>query len=206
MMASAGKDPETLRNRLVEAALEILAQDGIEALTLRAVARRVGVSHGAPARHFRSLSDLRAEVAAVGFRLLSEAVEKSNAQIDGDGAPILGLAAGGRAYVETAIRHPGLFALMSRAGDLDLENTSFARDSVAAFAGLLEHVRAAQIAGWKPADDPHLLAGALWSSVHGLATLWTQGAYQNANPKASLDEAIAVTLQLSEPERSGEIH
>jgi AcrR family transcriptional regulator len=197
MKAPAGKDPETLRDRLIEAALEILAQDGIEALTLRSVARRVGVSHGAPARHFRSLSDLRAEVAAVGYRLLSEAIEKSSAQLDADRASSSGLAAAGRAYVDSAIAHPGLFALMFRAGDLDPENASYARDSDAAFKRLLEHVRVAQSAGWKPAHDPRLLAGALWSSVHGLATLWVQGAYQNANPAASLDEAIVATLQLA---------
>jgi AcrR family transcriptional regulator len=197
MKAKAGKGPETLRDRLIEAALEILARDGIEALTLRSVARRVGVSHGAPARHFRSLSDLRAEVAAVGYRLLSEAIEKSSAQLDADRASSSGLAAAGRAYVDSAIAHPGLFALMFRAGDLDPENVSYARDSDAAFKGLLEHVRVAQSAGWKPAHDPRLLAGALWSSVHGLATLWVQGAYQNANPAASLDEAIVATLQLA---------
>ncbi len=191
------KDPETLRDRLIEAALEILAQDGIEALTLRSVARRAGVSHGAPARHFRSLSDLRAEVAAVGYRLLSEAVEKSNAQLEPDGASSDRLAAAGRAYIDSALAHPGLFALMFRAGDLDTQNASYARDSDAAFKGLLEHVHVAQSTGWKPADDPRLVAGALWSSVHGLATLWIQGAYQNANPDASLEEAIAATLQLA---------
>lgn len=195
------KDPESLRDRLIEAALEILAQEGIEALTLRSVARRAGVSHGAPARHFRSLSDLRAEVAAVGFRLLSEAIEKSNAQIPSQGGSASRLAAAGRAYIDSAIAHPGLFALMFRTGDLDPENASYARDSDAAFKRLLEHVHFAQAAGWKAAEDPRLLAGALWASGHGLATLWIQGAYQNANPDASLDDAIVATFQLADRNR-----
>jgi len=190
------KDPETLRDRLIEAALEILAEDGIEALTLRLVARRAGVSHGAPARHFRSLSDLRAEVAAVGYRLLSEAIEKSDAQIVSGAGSLARLGAAGRAYLDCALANPGLFALMFRAGDLDSENTSLSRDSGAAFRGLLQHVRVAQSAGWKSGDDSRLLAGALWASVHGLATLWIHGAYQDANPDASLDDAIATTLQL----------
>ena len=197
MMEIANKDPETLRERLIEAALEILSEDGIEALTLRSVARRAGVSHGAPARHFRSLSDLLAEVAAVGYRLLSEAVEKSGASLPPDEASSSHLAAAGRAYIESALAHPGLFALMFRTGDLAADNLSYARDSSAAFRGLLEHVLVAQSEGWKPDHDPRLLAGALWSSVHGLATLWAQGAYQNANPEASLENAIATTLQLA---------
>ena len=197
MAPDSDKDLESLRDRLIEAALGILAQDGIEALTLRSVARRAGVSHGAPARHFRSLSDLRAEVAAVGYRLLSEAIEKSNAQIPSDGGSSSCLADAGRAYVDSALANPGLFALMFRTGDLDTENESYSRDSGAAFKGLFEHVRVAQSAGWKSTDDPRLLAGALWASVHGLATLWAQGAYQNANPDVSLEEAIVATLQLA---------
>jgi AcrR family transcriptional regulator len=208
------KDPETLRDRLVEAALEILLQEGIEALTLRSVARRVGVSHGAPARHFRSLADLRAEVAAVGFRLLSEAIEKSSALIPADASadrdlPIASdafrrLSAAGHAYLDCALANPGLFALMFRRGDLDSENASLARDSSAAYNGLLEHVRVAQAAGWKSTDDSGLLAGALWASIHGLATLWLLGAYQEVNPSASLDDAVATMMALSAQDRKGE--
>jgi AcrR family transcriptional regulator len=229
MATEVERDPETLRDRLVEAALGILSEEGIEALTLRSVARRAGVSHGAPARHFRSLADLRAEVAAVGFRLLSEAVEKSSslapveagrsaelsktaitALPDTVASPapsaasassttdaLFRLGAAGRAYLDCALASPGLFALMFRRGDLDGQNPSLTRDSSAAFNGLLEHVCVAQAAGWKSNDDSRLLAGALWASIHGLATLWLQGAYQEVNPSASLDDAVATTMALS---------
>jgi len=193
-----------LGDRLVQVALELLAEEGIEALTLRSVARRAGVSHGAPARHFRSLSDLRAEVAATGFRLLSEAIEKADAGSLSSSGPMLRLAAAGRAYVECALANPGLFALMFRKGDLDPDNESLRRDSSAAFERLLDAVGLAQTEGWQAGRDSRLLAGALWASVHGLATLWAGGAYQGAISHASLDDALKITLELTNDVRQGE--
>jgi AcrR family transcriptional regulator len=187
----------SLADRLVQAALDLLASEGIDALTLRSVARRAGVSHAAPARHFRSLSDLRAEVAAVGYRRLSEAIEKSDASLVPGAGPMPRLIAAGRAYVNCAIADPGLFALMFRPGDHDPENASLLRDSRAAFERLLEHVRLAQDAGWHEDRDSLLLAGSMWASVHGLATLWVQGAYSTAIPHASLEDALSITLNLT---------
>ena len=115
------------------------------------------------------------------------------------------LAAAGRAYLDCGLANPGLFALMFRIGDLDSENASLARDSNAAFEGLLEHVRFAQVAGWKSAENSRLLAGSLWASIHGMTTLWVQGAYQKANPEASLDDAVASTMALSARDRKGEM-
>lgn len=192
-----------LSERLVQVALQLLAEEGIEALTLRTVARRAGVSHGAPARHFRSLADLRAEVAAHGFRLLSEAIEKCTAPLPADVPPLERLAAAARAYVDCALENPGLFALMFRSGDLDPTNAAYARDAEAAFERLLDHVRAAQAEGWHAGRDPRLLAGSMWALVHGLATLWAQGAFQGPVPHASLDDALTTTLELVH-DRQGE--
>jgi AcrR family transcriptional regulator len=197
-------DPDApLSERLVQVALQLLAEEGIEALTLRTVARRAGVSHGAPARHFRSLADLRAEVAAHGFRLLSEAIEKCTAPLLPEVSPVERMRAASRAYLDCVLENPGLFALMFRAGDLDLTNPAYARDSHAAFERLLDHVRAAQAEGWHADRDPRLLAGSLWASIHGLATLWAQGAFQGPVPHASLDDALSITLELVH-DRQGE--
>jgi AcrR family transcriptional regulator len=171
-----------LDERLVEVTLELLAEEGLEGLSLRNVARRAGVSHAAPARHFRSLADLLAEVAARGFALLSEAMLRSDAQLPP------------RADVVT---------LMFRTEDLDVGNASFARDSRAAFDGLLHHVRACQASGWQAERDTRLLAGSMWAAVHGLATLWSQGAYQAPIPGASLEDALTTTLELVALDRQG---
>jgi len=208
---SAQGSTEPLDQRLVQVALRIVADEGPEALTLRRIARRAGVSHSAPLRHFRSHADLLAAVAARGFALLSEAIDKSGAQLPPGAGPVPRLAALARAYVRTAVDHPGLFALMFRPGDLDVTNEAFLRESTAGFEHVVRHVRAAQDAGWHAHRDTRVLAGATWAAVHGLATLWSQGALRGAiahrpaghDPAASerslepsLEDAISTTLEL----------
>jgi AcrR family transcriptional regulator len=193
-----------LGERLVQVTLELLAEQGLEDLSLRRIARRAGVSHGAPARHFRSHADLLAEVAARGFALLSEALRKCDAQLPSDASPQRQLAAAARAYLDCALANPALFALMFRPESLDPSNASFARDSRDAFEALLQRVRSAQRAGWHPHTDTRLLAGSTWASLHGLATLWAQGAYQGPIPGVSLDDALSTTLELIGDDRQGD--
>lgn len=189
-------DPAPLDARLVQVALELLAEGGVEGLSLRRIARRAGVSHGAPLRHFRSAADLLAEVAARGFRQLSEAVEESSARLAPGAGPVARLAAAGRAYVGGAVANPGLFALMFRPEELDVENASFRRHAGEAFEQVVRHVRAAQDAGWQPQRDTRLLAGCVWAAVHGLASLWSQGALAGPVPDATLEAALETTLDL----------
>jgi AcrR family transcriptional regulator len=195
-MPAAPRPHHRLDERLVDVAVQLAACEGVESLTLRRIARRAGVSHGAPLRHFAGLADLLAEVAARGFRLLSQAIERSAAALPAAASPGARLAVGLRAYVACAVENPGLFALMFRPEALDARNPSFRRDSEAAFQQLLRQVRAAQEAGWHRGRDARLLAGAVWASVHGLATLWSQGALAHPVVPASLDDAIATTLEL----------
>jgi AcrR family transcriptional regulator len=202
--SSAPEAEVGLDERLVEVALDLLRERGLEELTLRRIARRAGVSHGAPARHFRSHADLLAEVAARGFALLSEAMQKSDALLPAAAGPRERLTAAARAYVDAAVANPALFSLMFRSGDLDLTNASFGRESAAAFEALLQRVEAAQRAGWHAERDTALLAGSIWASVHGLATLWAQGAFQGPIPHASLDDALTTTLELVDDGRRGD--
>jgi len=185
-----------LRERLVQETLALLAEQGVEALTLRRIARQAGVSHGAPLRHFRGRADLLSEVAARGFRALSEAVEKSDAQLAADAGAAARLRAGARAYVECAVARPGLFALMFRPEHLDPDNASYLAHGSAAFEQLRAKVASAQRAGWHAERNTRGLAGAVWASLHGLALLWSQGAFAGPIPGASLDDAIDTTLEL----------
>jgi AcrR family transcriptional regulator len=187
---------EQTRERLIQTALALLAEQGLEGLSLRNIARLAGVSHGAPLRHFESRADLLSEVAATGFRTLSEAIEKSAAQLAAGVGPRARLRAGSRAYVECAVANPGLFALMFRPELLHADNPSYRRDGGAAFERLLVQVRAAQDAGWHPHRDTRVLAGAVWASLHGFATLWAQGALGEVVPHASLDDALTTALEL----------
>jgi AcrR family transcriptional regulator len=185
-----------LAERLVDVTEQLLAREGIEAVTLRRIARRAGVTHGAPLRHYRSLATLLSEVAARGFQMLSRAVEAEAAAVPAGQGPGARLAAGARAYVGCAVANPALFALMFRTDALDPDHETFARDSRAAFEQLVHLVRAVQDAGWRSAQDTRRLAGSLWALMHGLATLFSQGAYGVVVPDTSLDQALGVTIDL----------
>jgi AcrR family transcriptional regulator len=198
MPASTSRRRGSLDERLLDVAEELLASRGVEGLSLRRIARRAGVSHGAPLRHYPSLAALLSEVAARGFRLLSEAIDKSAAQLPPGAGPLARLAAAGRGYVELAVAKPGLFTLMFRPEALQRDNPRLARASAESFEQLVRLVRAAQDAGWRPERETRLLAGCVWSAVHGLATLWADGAFAGATgaPGASLDDALEITQEL----------
>ena len=185
-----------LAERLVEEAEALLAEAGIEALTLRGVAARAGVTHGAPLRHYASLTALRSELARRGFERLTASVGMAAAAVPPGGGTAARLAACARAYLSAAVANPGLFALMFRPELLDVHHAGFARASAGAFDQLLGHVRAAQDAGWHVDRDSRRLAGVLWSAIHGLAGLWAQGAYAAVVPETTLEEALAITLDL----------
>ncbi|MBN2622409.1 MAG: TetR/AcrR family transcriptional regulator [Acidimicrobiales bacterium] len=175
--------PASPRDRLLQAAREVVAADGLEGLTLRAIARHAGVSHGAPLRHFPSLAALLAAVAADGFTRLMASIDTRLAEADEAaahaGATLGGrerLAVAGRAYVEFALADPGVFSVTFRPERVDVTDDDYLRQGMASFAQLVGLVEAAQADGWhagRPAAD---LAAVLWANVHGLAVLALHGA------------------------------
>src|SRR5271155_4286068 len=113
-----------LRVALIRSAREILETEGYEALTLRAAARRVGVSQAAPYNHFADKAALLAAIAAQGFREFAAAMRQ---EMDAEVEPQARLNATGIAYVAFATSNPGLFKLMfgssahQASGDPDLD-------------------------------------------------------------------------------------
>lgn len=143
----AGYHHGDLRRALVDAALLIVAEEGPGRMSLREVARRAGVSHAAPAHHFRDKAGLLTSIAAEGWRLLGDVLEQ---------AP--DFAAQGVTYVLFATEHPAHFAVM-RAPDLlrtDDPELTAAQDR----AGAQLH---------SCASGGRALAA--WAMVHGLASL-----------------------------------
>lgn len=150
-----------LRAACVEAGVRLVEDEGPDAVTIRGVARIAGVSHTAPLHHFRDRHELLDAVADRGFDLL---VERLDASLAPDATPTEALRAYGRAYVDHAVEHRGLFTLMFRpTGEIQGE---------ASYRRLIDLCAAAQAAGELPGDDPFRLALLLWSSVHGLAALY----------------------------------
>lgn len=185
-----------LSERLVAVADEILRTDGLAALSMREVARRAGVTHGAPLRHYRSFASLLAEVAIAGFRELEESVDAAAAAVPPGSGATARIAAAARAYVGCAVKNPGRFSVMFRPELLDASHPGLARQSYGAFEQLVRLVGGAQDAGWRTRDDTRRLAGSLWAGVHGLATLWIDASYPRVVPGVSLDDAVSDLVAL----------
>src|SRR5262245_6568461 len=171
------------REHLIATARRLLDADGLEPLTLREIARRGGLSHGAPLRHFPSLATLLSAVAAQGFRELSAAMASAIAETSPGATALERLAAAGRGYVSFALGSPGVFALMFHPERVDATAADYREAGATAFGQLRELVAAAQASGYHP-DVPNVqLAAVVWASVHGLAQLWLQGALQGAGDR-----------------------
>lgn len=161
-----------LRQALLVKSERILEKEGIGALTLRAAARAAGVSHAAPTNHFGDITGLLSELAAEGFCRLNVALEAAVAKTSGE--PRAALLAMGRAFVEFARVHPGLFTLMIRGERLDFARPAL-RQAVANTQALL---RAAVTEKLEKTLSPLRVAAqitALWSLAQGYAMLMLEG-------------------------------
>lgn len=158
-----------LRRALLAATEELLESGGVDAFTLREVARRAGVSHGAPAHHFGDVQGLLSEFTAESFAQLAAAMRRRRAEAP-EGA-FAQLRASGIAYVEYAVTHRARFQLMFRSDRLDWNRASLAMSSADAFGQFVECMnRVCREAGAPPELDADKIALA-WSTVHGFATL-----------------------------------
>lgn len=166
-----------LRTALLKEAEAILELDGIQALTLRAVARAAGVSHAAPNNHFDNLTGLLSELAAVGYMRFGAALA---AAMDAAGSdPKARMDAMGRAYVGFARGQPGLFELMFRSERLDGARPAL-RQAIDATRQALRDATVAR--RFTASHTPLQLAAqgtALWSLVHGFSMLLLEGRLDN---------------------------
>lgn len=177
---------------LIEAGVALLREVGPAALSLRAAARRAGVSAMAPYRHFADKDALLAALAAHGFQLFGAALANSAAARS---APGDALRAQGVAYVRFATTEPALFRLMFGpviGGEAGLEALK------GAGAPAFEHLRAGVAAAMPgleaQAREDFVLA--CWSIVHGLSCLLVDG---KIPPMDDLDGAVERMLRLLLP-------
>ncbi|WP_067844407.1 TetR/AcrR family transcriptional regulator [Nocardia lijiangensis] len=165
-----------LPNALVRAAVELLEEGGAAELSLRAAARRAGVSTAAPYRHFADRNALLSAVAAVGYRELATSLASAHPAP----ATAEGLAATAVAYVQFALTRPGMFRAMF-AEPCDPNSP----ERVAAAEAINEYVKSIVRQAF-PTADPDAMAAAVWALVHGLAFLHLDGKFD-----ASSSEAVA---------------
>ena len=162
-----------LRRALVREAVETIGRDGVDALTLREVGRRLGVSRTALYRHFSDKSSLLAAVAREGFQRFTADLEK--AWMDG-GRNRRGFDRMGIAYVRFAVANPSHYRVMfGDYRDLCEKDAGLQADAAAAFNVLAQALLSLQQAGLVRDDEPKQLAQYIWAVVHGIAMLAING-------------------------------
>lgn len=188
-----------LRQALLDAAAAVVERDGVGALSLRDLARRLGVSHAAPAHHFADRTALLVQLATDGYARFGAALsEAARAATD----PFERLDAVGRAYVRFAMDHPGRFRVMFGRELAELDPPCPVGPSGgAAWQVLVESVRAALAE--TPAErrlDVEGVAFACWATVHGAAMLWLDGPLRAELPlaeaRARFEAGLATTFGL----------
>lgn len=155
--------PAGLRQRLIAVGVDLVSTEGAQALSLREIARRAGVSHGAPRRYFPTHLELLSAIAREGFAELAARVATTADETD----PRTRLTALAHAYVDFALANRGMYELMFRHDLLESNRLGLRETSLPLFALLGE-----LIARIRPAQDPAVTAGALWANLHGIVQLW----------------------------------
>ncbi|MER7687499.1 TetR/AcrR family transcriptional regulator [Streptomyces sp. NPDC097610] len=162
-----------LRARLIEVGVDLVTTQGAQVLTLREIARRAGVSHGAPRRYFPTHLELLSAIARRGFADLG--ARATEALGDGGASPRAQLTTLGRVYLDFAFTQPGMYELMFHHDLLESGRLGLRETSLPLFGVLVDLVGRA-----RPEADAALVAGALWANLHGIAQLWGWGSLQLA--------------------------
>jgi AcrR family transcriptional regulator len=163
-----------LREALVEAALELIAEKSPQGFTIAEAAKRAGVSAAAPYRHFAGRDDLIAEVARRGFELFAELMEFAY----GDGGPtaLAAFSATGRAYLAFAEKHPGYYMAMFESGIPVNATPELARAAERATSVLTR--AAARLSEHMPPErrpPASMFAAHVWAMSHGVVELFARG-------------------------------
>lgn len=185
------RTPTPLRDALLVAAEAEVLEHGLGAVSLRAIARRAGVSHQAPGHHFGDRNGLFTALAAKGFRALERQMLAARRQVPDDASPAERVAAHGVGYMAFAEARPALFAVMFRPELLDAADPELAEARAGAFRALLDEIVAARATGWGRNHSETALALTCWSTVHGAVTLWREGTLGTFFPGLGGGEAVA---------------
>jgi AcrR family transcriptional regulator len=162
---------EGLRDRLVRAGAELVAEGGSAAVSLREIARRAGVSHGAPRRYFPAHAELLSAIARQGFADLA-------ARLAAVPPDLRSLA---HAYVRFAQDNRGMYELMFRHDLLRSDRLGLRATSLPLFDVLTARM------------DP-VAAGALWANLHGIVQLWVWGSLPLATGRTDITALVDAAL------------
>ncbi|MEV8033748.1 TetR/AcrR family transcriptional regulator [Streptomyces sp. NPDC086182] len=176
-----------LRTRLIDVGVDLVTTEGAQALTLREIARRTGVSHGAPRRYFPTHLELLSAIARRGFADLQD--RAARAVGDGGTGPRAQLTALAKVYLDFALTQRGMYELMFRHDLLESNRLGLRETSLPMFGVLVDLVGRV-----RPEADARILAGALWANLHGIAQLWCWGALKLTTGADDYEPLLHATL------------
>lgn len=181
-----------LRTALLEQAARTVREHGADGLSLRELARQVGVSHSAPRRHFADLQALRAALAEAGFvRLGAELRAAVDAAGPDFGARLRSTAA---AYVRFATEEAALLELMFASKQHE-QSATLHETAERAFAVMLDLIREGQAAGVLDEGDLERVGLVLFATMQGIAALVTSGMVDADQVDELVNDANALFLR-----------
>jgi AcrR family transcriptional regulator len=170
---------------VITAAFALVRERGLRELTLREVARKIGVTHAAPYHHFKDRDALLAAMAEEAFVELDQAMRRSK---EGETDPARELFALGCAYVDFARENPERVQVMFQSGTG--AKATIGPEGHGSFQHLVDAITRCQAAGVAPLGDPFALALSAWSLVHGFALLWVEGPLEAMEPYSTSFETL----------------
>ena len=182
-----------LRAALLDAAWSLIRAHGLDGLTLRAVAEKLGVSRSAIYRHYSSKDDLLGEIIMQGFEQLRLATTQATEQRK-DNCPLDQLHNMGLAYMRFAVESPALYDLMFHPDLVARCSDKVKQASLRSYEVLTDMLERCQQAGQIKSGDARRQAFAIWASLHGLITL-CRGRPPHAVPEATLEGGFEMLME-----------
>jgi AcrR family transcriptional regulator len=194
-MASIPYHHGDLKNALIKAGTEILADKGLGGLSLRQVAKQAGVSHAAPYAHFKDKQALIAAISTEGFKQLYSQIESVKKAHQAEPESLLIETAW--SYVQFALNEPDRFKLMfSSVLEKEKEYPEFVEISQDNFQQLVEIIEICQQANILKGGDSDLIALSVWGTVHGFVSLLLEGQISHTVlEKGTLKEILISIIQ-----------
>lgn len=182
-----------LKNALIKAGIQVLAQDGVSGLSLRKVARKAGVSHNAPYAHFADKQALIASIAIDGHARLRVLIERVIGQFPDD--PLRQLVHLAWAYMQFGLEFPAHYKIIfSGLIENEKNHPAFVQVSRHSLLLLNQIVADCQAAGILSSSDGdvEMVAVSIWGLIHGLVSLVIEGQVPSKLMKRNPPEAMVI--------------